>query len=356
VNISNHIELREIFHPSRFMEDIRLQKDIAVHKRIAHTIDKEHDNIFDKKISNYITSSLESLLEVLNEDNDKKSAIIRSVKRAFFSEFRGEIYPKGKGDIGKTSVKIYDGESKLVQIDLDKEGNMEFELIDDIGFDDATFVDTPSIIQFHQFTDMSRTLFDKSTANRGFYVPLHVKDLSTKLKESIYDYNIFNNFFHVNNNLSDTYKGRLFYDKDSSDFMLDRGTYKIRSSNVASGIKSLGIFDMLVQSGHASDNTILILDEPEVNLHPKWQIVYAKNIVELVRNGANIIVTTHSPYMLEALKGYSEKSDIYHNIYLAKRTADFTSFEDVTRHMEPAIEALSTPLFELNEELGFDDF
>ncbi|TOA95528.1 AAA family ATPase, partial [Vibrio parahaemolyticus] len=157
------------------------------------------------------------------------------------------------------------------------------------------------------------TLFDKSTANRGFYVPLHVKDLSTKLKESIYDYNIFNNFFHVNNNLSDTYKGRLFYDKDSSDFMLDRGTYKIRSSNVASGIKSLGIFDMLVQSGHASDNTILILDEPEVNLHPKWQIVYAKNIVELVRNGANIIVTTHSPYMLEALKGYSEKSDIYHN-------------------------------------------
>ncbi|HHC6507183.1 TPA: AAA family ATPase [Vibrio parahaemolyticus] len=160
---------------------------------------------------------------------------------------------------------------------------------------------------------------------------------------------------HINHNLSNTYKGRLFYDKNSSEFLLDRGNYKVNSSNVASGIKSLGIFDILVQSGHANHNSLLILDEPEINLHPKWQIEYARNIIELIKLGANIIVTTHSPYILEALKGFCNKNDLEHHFYLAQKNEDASQLIEVTHNIEHAIHELSFPLFQLNEEL-YDDF
>jgi predicted ATPase len=44
----------------------------------------------------------------------------------------------------------------------------------------------------------------------------------------------------------------------------------------------------------------------------------AELIVELVKNGVKIVVNSHSPYMIEALERYSEKSDIVSDFYLAE--------------------------------------
>jgi predicted ATPase len=110
---------------------------------------------------------------------------------------------------------------------------------------------------------------------------------------------------------------------------------------------------MLVHSRQITDKTILILDEPEVNLHPKWQIEYANIIVELVKAGANIIVTTHSPYILEALKTFSDKFDLKSNFYLAKKNNFLSNIFDVTNNVGLAFSELSEPLIKLNE--GLDD-
>jgi predicted ATPase len=65
---------------------------------------------------------------------------------------------------------------------------------------------------------------------------------------------------------------------------------------------------------------VILLDEPEVHLHPNWQLKYAEIITLLVKNNINILVTTHSSYMLEALERYAEKYKIEDktNFYLAK--------------------------------------
>ena len=49
---------------------------------------------------------------------------------------------------------------------------------------------------------------------------------------------------------------------------------------------------------------LLIVEEPESHLHPKNQVVLAKCIVRLVRSGLNVIVTTHSTYMVERFSAY----------------------------------------------------
>ena len=68
------------------------------------------------------------------------------------------------------------------------------------------------------------------------------------------------------------------------------------------------------------EGTVLILDEPEVHLHPKWQLEYARLILKLVKDSIKILVNSHSPYMIEALKRYSEVEEIENktNFYLAK--------------------------------------
>ena len=118
--------------------------------------------------------------------------------------------------------------------------------------------------------------------------------------------------------LSDIVGGRIKYLKKEKDFAyITENGQKYSSINTATGIKAFGIIQMLLKSDLIDERSLLILDEPEVHLHPKWQIKYAEFIIELVRNNINVLVTSHSPYMLEALQRYSEKSKVSSNFYLA---------------------------------------
>ena len=88
--------------------------------------------------------------------------------------------------------------------------------------------------------------------------------------------------------------------------------------NIASGIKALGLFNSLLKGGFVNERSLLILDEPETNLHPKWQNEYAKLLCNLVKSNIKIIIATHSPYMISALEHYSK--DIENkNFYWARK-------------------------------------
>jgi len=50
--------------------------------------------------------------------------------------------------------------------------------------------------------------------------------------------------------------------------------------------------------------SVLIIEEPEAHLHPGNQRILAKFLVKLIRGGVNIIITTHSEYLLEQLSSF----------------------------------------------------
>ncbi len=107
---------------------------------------------------------------------------------------------------------------------------------------------------------------------------------------------------------------------------------------------------MLLDNNRLNSYSLLILDEPEVHLHPKWQLEMAKIIVELVKNGVKIVVNSHSPYMIDALKYYSDKSKVNSNFYLAEKSKDETStITDVTMDISPIFEKLTEPLRKLRK-------
>lgn len=80
--------------------------------------------------------------------------------------------------------------------------------------------------------------------------------------------------------------------------------------NVATGIKSIALLEYALRIGVIREGDILILDEPEQNLHPAWQKAYAEALVMLSRDyDLHILVSSHSPYFIRAIEVYT---DVYH--------------------------------------------
>jgi predicted ATPase len=50
--------------------------------------------------------------------------------------------------------------------------------------------------------------------------------------------------------------------------------------------------------------SMLIIEEPEAHLHPANQRILARLLVNLIRRGIKITITTHSPYLLEQLSRF----------------------------------------------------
>ena len=124
--------------------------------------------------------------------------------------------------------------------------------------------------------------------------------------------------------------------------------------NSASGIKSLGILQLLDRSGEFNKNLLLVLDEPEVHLHPEWQVEYAKLLVQLVKRGVRVLVTSHSPYLIEALNKFSKEERIGEDVkfYLSKlKTNGKAIIVDKTQDKEEIFDKLSKPF----ERLVFGD-
>lgn len=92
----------------------------------------------------------------------------------------------------------------------------------------------------------------------------------------------------------------------------------IEITSMSTGIKALSLLRYALEKGCIQRGSILILDEPEINLHPEWQIKYAETIVELQKLfDLRIVITTHSPYFMQAieystkLKGIKERYHCY---------------------------------------------
>lgn len=126
--------------------------------------------------------------------------------------------------------------------------------------------------------------------------------------------------------------------------------------NLSTGLKSFAILRRLLQNGKIDENGIIILDEPEIHLHPEWQLKFAEIIVLIQKEfKTNILLNTHSPYFLNAIEVYSKKYNIESlcKFYLADENNGITRIVDVTNETEKIYEKLAKPLQELeNIEYG----
>lgn len=121
----------------------------------------------------------------------------------------------------------------------------------------------------------------------------------------------------------------------------------LKIKNLSTGLKSFALIKMLLENGSIKEKDVLILDEPEIHVHPQWQLLYAKLIILLQKKfSLSLVITTHSPYFLDAIDVYSRKNNIAHKVhfYLAEDEGESASFQDVTGNIDAIYKKLSEPM------------
>lgn len=70
----------------------------------------------------------------------------------------------------------------------------------------------------------------------------------------------------------------------------------------SSGELSLLLYYMDL-AAHLTDRTVILIDEPEISLHPTWQITFIENIqrISAFFFGCHFIIATHSPHIVTGL-------------------------------------------------------
>ncbi|MEE1158224.1 MAG: ATP-binding protein [Atopobiaceae bacterium] len=122
--------------------------------------------------------------------------------------------------------------------------------------------------------------------------------------------------------------------------------------NISTGMKSFAIIKTLIREGKIREGDVLILDEPEVHLHPTWQLKYAELIVLLYKEyNLRILLATHSPYFLRAVEVYASHHEVADKCryYHALGDEDGSIFQDVTYATEEIYEDMSIPFRILDE-------
>lgn len=124
--------------------------------------------------------------------------------------------------------------------------------------------------------------------------------------------------------------------------------------DVATGVKSFSILKLLIKNGALNDKTLLIIDEPESNLHPQWIVEYARIIVLLNKElGVKFFLASHNPDMVSAIRYISEKENILENIhfYLAQKIENKFIYDYIhlDKNIDPIFESFNISIDRINK-------
>lgn len=153
----------------------------------------------------------------------------------------------------------------------------------------------------------------------------------------------------------------------SGDFIKKDGEFGYREKaggealnigNLSDGLKTFVILKTLLLKGFIEPGSVILLDEPEIHLHPEWQLLLAEIIVLLHKEfDLYVLLNTHSHYFLDAIEVYSKKHGVSNacQYYLSSMDGEFAVIENVTGNTEKIYKKLASPLQQLENERYHDE-
>ena len=287
----------------------------------------------------------------------KKSFVLAILNRNFSNEFNNQITNIYTELVGNIKLKIQDKESFLsIENNIIKEIKNEHFLNTEI-----VYIDDPFILD-----DLTDELFVRNAIKNTDYNTIynHKNYLKYKLiqkKVSLVDEIILNSKlekFYLK--LNELFEGDII--------LSNRGNYVYRRKNkgnelnlinLSAGLKSFAVLKMLFINNTLQENGTIILDEPEIHLHPEWQIKFAELIVLLQKEfKMHILLTTHSPYFLKAVQVYSKKYKISNKCkyYMSELDGEQAILVDKTNKTDDLFYKLAISFENLmNEEELYED-
>ncbi len=268
------------------------------------------------------------------------------INKKIDSEFSGQLLNfTTLSDAGKISLKVRD---ESLHLNVSEEGISIDEIKCSLSTD-AVYIDDPFILD-----DMNQKVFLRN-------IVFHRRHLEKKLFLERDDISVVekivaeNKFKQVYDKVSSVCDGNMVRQNDSQWMYQPKNKETAVSiKNMSTGIKTFAILKTLLTNGSIVEKGTIILDEPEIHLHPEWQLLFAELIVLLHKEfKMHILLNTHSPYFLRAIQVYSAKHEISDicRYYLSDVMEDgYAYIEDVTDNVDKIYAKLSRPLQQLEDE------
>ena len=268
-------------------------EDEDIEKIISNNVG-EYIDINDKFIIEAIKSTANRIKEYKNISKEKLSynIISKYYNDLFYKQINSRIFKNTNAEIeiNDFGILLEFKDDKCIKFKKNIYDNNVF-LIDNPFVLDKIYSSYSSSITDLYLIDKIRHIY-----NKDYIVD---KTLVEEKLEIIYKM------------LSNAINGKII--KKENDFYLafDNITEPISIHNISAGLKSFTIIKMMLEEGILKEKDILVLDEPEIHLHPQWQLLYAEIIV-LIQKVFNlhIVITTHSPYFLESIELFTKKHGI----------------------------------------------
>ena len=294
-----------------------------------------HDRIINNISDETIYKAVDDILKVMSISEDK-------LKFQIMSYYFGNIF--------EYQINNLFNKSKNAELELEikkQKMNIEFKNDECVKFDsdfniihNAFYIDNPFIINYIN-SDIDTDNFILKKTIHDF-----ISDDNKNVFDSVKNKEILEKVYSVLNSVMNA----KIINKDS-DFYLhyNENDIEIKLENLSAGLKSFVIIKRLLENGSLNEKDVLILDEPEIHLHPKWQLVYAELIVLLQKYfNLTITITTHSHYFLEAINRYSKKHNIDErvNFYITELSENQCNviFKNVNDNLDIIYEKMYEPL------------
>jgi len=246
-----------------------------------------------KEYFSTVTALESTTTELIHRIERLKSLPITDQMVIFLSNIIKSIFSDYNQISDHFSLKNKDLEIKLV----DKNLEFNFERIIDIDNSTVVFVETPLILEFKKF-------IIREEGKTPYHLESLLKILDTDYSFTDETQEQFIKEFTKRS--KEIIEGDIESSSDSFSFNKENGkNYDI--VNTSSGTKSIGLLQYLVTNKALKKGSVLYWEEPEVHLHPEWQLRMIELFVELMNAGVKIIFSTHSPYMCDYLNAISQK-------------------------------------------------
>jgi predicted ATPase len=209
-----------------------------------------------------------------------------------------------------------------------KKNNLDFDLteefINEIScFSRVIFFESPA---YWKVRDALQSAKENKRPKELSGVPKYFYDLDETLKTKSKNSSItelIKEYHNIKNEIGGEFifdSGALYFIDNSGD-MLDKNLISL-------GMTNLGMVGALLKHNIIDKGSFVFFDEPETNLHPKWQVLLTKILIKLADNGVNVIIATHSLDIMKSLEVYTkDKGNDFVGINYFETTGKLFTFD-----------------------------
>lgn len=231
-----------------------------------------------------------------------KSEALHNILRSNIRDYFDTPYNKATDDDLFIELKIKN-ESTIISSSFGTQFfdiNSYIDIKNNVFYIDDDVLSNIDDIVYTLDSDKNRWIPASNTFLRNIYEIKTKKEADNFIERAMYR----TETDEIRKKINDTYSPFLLFDNEDEEI-------SPASKDVALGFKLFILLDKLLEHGIIMEKDVVILDEPEIHIHPSLQVDLAQMLFEL-REALDLtmIVNTHSPFFVEALSRITDLNTI----------------------------------------------